>query len=492
MRILLIDIDSLRPDHLGCYGYSRSTSPNIDRVAAEGMRLNNCYASDAPCLPSRTALITCMPGIHSGVVNHGGTAAEPLRVGIERGFSSMNDRLTLFECFDRAGWHTAAITPFPARHAAWHFMAGLRESYNPGRFGSETADQINQAVLPWLRTRARKDNWFLYVNYWDAHRPYRTPESFGDPFRNDPVPAWHTEEIRRAHWQGVGLQCAHDPNDGTGVSKWPRMPGEISSSEAYKQWIDGYDTGINYADAHIGKLFEVLQDEGVWDDTAIIITADHGENQGELNYYGAHRTGDHITHRVPLIIRWLGLTSSQREWDGLCYQFDLGATLLDLRDIEKPVRWQGISFREALSGRACGGRDSLVFGQLACMAQRSARFGDWIVMRTWHDGFSLFPEVMAYNLRTDPHELHDLAPKHPDIVKEGLARLETWQQEMLRTQPGSHGFDPLETVLREGPLHASPENLRNYCKRLRETGRSQQAGLLEKLQGRPAEYVRGG
>ena len=76
MRLLFIDIDTLRPDHLGCYGYERNTSPNIDLIAEESMRFDNYYCSDAPCLPSRAALVTGQFGIHNGVVGHGGTAAD--------------------------------------------------------------------------------------------------------------------------------------------------------------------------------------------------------------------------------------------------------------------------------------------------------------------------------------------------------------------------------------------------------------------------------
>ena len=86
MRILFLDLDTLRPDHLGCYGYRRDTSPNIDRIAAGGTRFDNYYCSDAPCLPSRAALISGQFGIHSGVVGHGGTAADMRIVGAERGF----------------------------------------------------------------------------------------------------------------------------------------------------------------------------------------------------------------------------------------------------------------------------------------------------------------------------------------------------------------------------------------------------------------------
>ena len=83
MRILYIDIDSQRPDHLGCYGYHRDTSPNIDRIAREGVRYDNYYVSDAPCLPSRTALWSGRHGIHTGVINHGGVASEIKLMGIE-------------------------------------------------------------------------------------------------------------------------------------------------------------------------------------------------------------------------------------------------------------------------------------------------------------------------------------------------------------------------------------------------------------------------
>ena len=76
MRILYLDLDSLRPDHLGCYGYHRDTSPNIDRIAREGVTFTECYCSDSPCLPSRTALMSGRFGIHTGAVTHGGTAAD--------------------------------------------------------------------------------------------------------------------------------------------------------------------------------------------------------------------------------------------------------------------------------------------------------------------------------------------------------------------------------------------------------------------------------
>jgi choline-sulfatase len=84
MRVLYIDIDSLRTDHLGCYGYPRNTSPNIDRIAQRATRFTNIYITDAPCLPSRTALWSGRCGFRTGVVGHMGTAASPWSKGPAR------------------------------------------------------------------------------------------------------------------------------------------------------------------------------------------------------------------------------------------------------------------------------------------------------------------------------------------------------------------------------------------------------------------------
>src|SRR6188768_155343 len=118
MRILYIDIDTLRPDHLGCYGYHRATTPNIDAIAARGIRFDNVYASDVPCLPSRTALLTGMFGIRNGVANHGGAAAELASWGAARTFFSQMASNTFPAVLLQAGFHTASISSFPLRHGA--------------------------------------------------------------------------------------------------------------------------------------------------------------------------------------------------------------------------------------------------------------------------------------------------------------------------------------------------------------------------------------
>src|SRR5918993_4689466 len=132
MRILYLDIDSQRPDHLGCYGYHRDTSPNIDRIAADGVRFDNYYVTDAPCLPSRTAMWSGRFGIHSGVVNHGGVAADPFVEGVARDMRSLLGRTSWMSCLRRRGLRTVTISPFAERHGAWHWYANFSEIHNTG------------------------------------------------------------------------------------------------------------------------------------------------------------------------------------------------------------------------------------------------------------------------------------------------------------------------------------------------------------------------
>ena len=199
MNILYIDIDSLRRDHLGCYGYRRNTSPTIDRIASEGMRFENVYVSDVPCHPSRTALWSGRHGLVTGVVGHGGTACEPFREGAERAWAGTFYEDGWMKCLRDLGYHTATISSFGERHGCWHWYAGFNEVFNCGKRGMETAEEVVPQATVWLERRGKGGKWFLHVNLWDPHTPYRTPRSYGDPFAKEPLPAWLTAEpVERA------------------------------------------------------------------------------------------------------------------------------------------------------------------------------------------------------------------------------------------------------------------------------------------------------
>jgi arylsulfatase A-like enzyme len=478
MRVLYVDVDTLRADHLGCYGYHRRTSPNIDRIAAQGVRFDGCYASDVPCLPSRTALVTGRFGTHNGVVGHGGTAADLFLEGRGRGFSQSAARNAFPALLRKLGLRTATISSFAERHSAYHWHAGFQETATVGKRGLENADEVFALASEWLTRHGRSEDWFLHVQLWDPHTPYRAPASFAEPFAHEPLPAWLTEEVRAQHFAGCGPNSAQEAVGFTPDYPWgdyPRQPRQCDSMRAVRRMFDGYDTGVLYADLHVGRLLDELARLDVLDDAAVIVSADHGETLGELNVYGDHHTADEHTARVPMIVRWPGLWP--RAEPALCYQIDVFATLVALLGGAVPSSWDGRSFADELRAGRVTGRDQLVLTTGAWTCQRAVRFDDYLCIRTEHDGYHDFDDVMLFDLARDPHEQHDLAASEPARVRHALSVLDGWRAEVLAAN--ASGVDPLQTVLREGgPFHVRGQ-LRAYLARLRATGREGCAARLE-------------
>ncbi|KAB2688382.1 sulfatase [Brucella tritici] len=480
MNVLYIDIDSLRRDHLGCYGYHRNTSPVIDAIAREGVRFENIYVSDVPCHPSRTALWSGRHGFRTGVVGHGGTACEPFREGASRAWAGTFYEEGWMKALRDLDYHTTTISSFGERHGCWHWYAGFNEVMNCGKGGMENADEIVPLAIDWIaRNNSRK--WFLHVNLWDPHTPYRVPEEWGEPFAGEPLPDWMTEEVLARSIAGYG---PHSPQEPTGFSAdnphahYTRMPAPINSMEKASAWFNGYDAGVRYADEHIGHLIAALKQHGLYDDTIIVISADHGENLGELNVWGDHQTADEFTCNVPLIIRWPGQAPGVNH--GLHYHFDWPATLIDGLGGKVPSVWDGKSFAPAMRQGENGGRDYLVLSQGAWAVQRGVRFRhldeDWLMLRTWHDGLKDFGPVTLFNLTSDPHEQKDLSQSCPDIVAYASRLLDEWHGTMA--ERSDQDIDPLMTVLREGgPYHTLGE-LPAYLERLRATGRGKHAEAL--------------
>lgn len=486
MRILLLDLDTLRPDHLGCYGYHRNTSPNIDSIAKDSVIFNNYYCSDAPCLPSRAALMSGRFGIHTGIVNHGGVAADFRLVGESRGFTDELTSNSLPAFLRQQGFYTATISPFAERHGAWWFNAGFNEVYNTGKSGQESAEDVTPIVLKWLENNGDKDNWFLHVNYWDPHTPYRAPEEFGNPFKDEPYAPWITEEVFEEHRKNkIGPHGPQEINmfDNMSYPQHPRYKTELKTYEDVRDCFDGYDCGIRFMDSHIGQVLQIIKDKGLYDDLTIIVTSDHGEAIGEFGIYGEHATADYTTSRIPMVIKWPGGMKNHYD-NGLHYNLDLGPTLAELFNKDKKVYWDGQSYAQTIIKGDELGRDYLVLGQCAHVCQRSVRFGDYLYMRTYHDGYHLFPKEMLFNVKDDPHEQLDLATQNSELCKEGAYLLQEWHDNMMMTM--DYDVDPLWTVMKEGgPLHAKG-HLKKYAARLEETGRE---WAVDKLKAKhPREF----
>ena len=515
MRIIMFDVDTLRPDHLGCYGYGRDTSPTIDEIARRGVRFDRYYCPNAPCLPSRASLVTGQYGIRTGVVGHGGTAADIRLEGEGRGFRDTISMNGLFMQFRRVGMHTVSFSTFAERHSAWWFNSGFNECYNVGGGGIESADEVTPLVLDWLDKRGTDDNWFMHVHFWDPHTPYRAPVAFGNPFADNPLAdPWITDEVFAQHLRHVG---PHGPRE---ISMWndnadprfPRHPGKLDNLSDVKNFIDQYDCGVRFADYNIRLIMDKLRTLGVYGDnsdcdTAVIVTSDHGENLGEGGIYGEHATTDEATSRIPLIVEWPGCRAGVSVKD-FYDNTDLLPTVRELLGLKNPIpknQYDGVSFAETLRNvigtshaetshaetshaetshaeTLCNvadsgsHRDHVVLTQCAHVCQRAARFRSYLYIRTLHGGFHLLDREQLYDLAVDPHQTRNLACSRPDLCAEGARLILEWTDAQLAKS--QYPTDPMQTVLHEGgPLHCRGA-FEGYIKRLRDVGRDVDADAL--------------
>lgn len=477
MRVLFIDIDTLRADHMGCYGYNRNTTPNLDLVAQDGVIFDNYYCSDAPCLPSRAALISGQFGIHNGAVNHGGTTADRRLTGRLRDFTDVADDCNFTNLFRRAGMHTVSVSSFGERHSSYWFHAGFKEIYDVGKGGMESGEEVLPMALKWLNENADKDNWYMHVHLWDPHTPYRTPAGFESPFYGDDFTSWITPSIFEQHKNMAGPHTIQDLSMYSDSENplYPKAVGSVLEYENLRRVFDEYDNGIYYADQLLGQILNLLRDKGLYEDMAIIITSDHGENMGELGIYEEHGTADHATCHIPMIIKWPGALKNHHD-TGLHYQIDLVPTMAELLGLEASSRWDGQPYTKALMQGEDQGRDSLVISQMSHVCQRSARFGDWLYMRTYHDGFHLFDREMLYNLKEDPYETTDVKEQYPEICAQGAKIILDWHDENMLSS--EYTQDPMWVVLQEnGPYHTW-NHLESYLDRLRASGREEGAARL--------------
>jgi len=447
MRIFFFDIDCLRPDHLGCYGYDRPTSPTLDSIAREGIRFTNYYCADAPCLPSRMGLVSGRFGIHNGVVSNRPSGADfHVRTTLYRGPEPNNELLP--RQMRRHGYDTFSFSNFADRHSAPWFMSGWTEFHTINLMcGGENADMVNDVALRWLKHSAKREDYFCHINYWDAHRIYKMDASWADRFRGYPVTqVWPDEEAIQRHQAITGPFTAtgqfHDHR-----SSVPLMPGAVRSRQDFEQLITGYDAAIAYVDDHIRVILEELDRQGVLDDAIIVVTADHGDAFGEHGIYSDHVCADECINRIPLIVRWPGVTPPGHKYDALLYNVDFSATLLEMIGAPVPERYDGHSFLQNLKGRSGFTRDYLVWGHALYTVQRAVRTREHLLIRTYDDHGYCFEPVELYDIPSDPHQTRNLADARSDLVAQHDHLLTEWLQEQLVKDGAIR--DPFALVLQE-------------------------------------------
>ncbi len=484
MRILLCDVDTLRADHTGPYGYQRATTPNVDWVASGGVVLDRCYCSDSPCAPSRAALTSGQFGMTTGAIGNYGPAADI------RMFDRTRYGPFFGEHLYRHGIPTTSISAFPQRHLAYWFVGNFTEWMRPSLSDGddEDAGRVADVAIEWLRRHGRERDWFLQVHFWDPHTPYVEPGPWmeraaasGDP------PDWPDAETIAAHAEVYGPHGALDLYEGDGSWSVPpprspnpeTMPDAIRTRQDAVRLIDGYDGAVLYFDHHLGRLLGVLDELGVLDDTAIVVASDHGECLGENGCYGDHPLANEPSHHVPMVIRWPGVTpglpDDRRHVPGLVYHLDLCPTVCDLLGIPVPAGWDGRSFAPAVRGEAFDGRPYLVLSHGAYSYQRAVRTPGHLYVRTLHPGCRRIERTQLYAIESDPHMTVDLVPTDPGTAAELEGLLVDWTG--VHATLAGPVADPMEAGRYEGPVGAC--SVDRYLARLRDTGRAHLAADLE-------------
>lgn len=424
MKVLFVVIDTLRADHLGCYGYHRNTSPRLDDLAKEGVLFERAYATDVPTQPSYTAMFTGQRGIRSGVVSHSPTEDIP------------DSTPYLPHILAMAGYETAAVSTLFFMKK--YFARGFHTYVNPvahdrQRVQQVTAEEINSYALPWLKANCQKD-FFLFVHYWDPHGLYKAPQEkyqtmFYKGDKSDP--------------SNHSLDALNDQLIGPFVRQHIDNIGENITDAEYV--IAQYDGEIGYVDAKFGELLDVVKDLGMEEETLLIVTADHGESMTEHDLFFDHFGVYEPTIRVPLIVRWPHNVPAGKRIRALVQGIDIPTTILDAAGVELPETFQGRSLLPLARGETEEGYEFIFSNQGLWQAKRVISDGRWKLIKAIDNGFWPAPALELYDLENDPGELNNLAESELRKAMELELRLRRWEDAQL-----GGGLDPLRKIASMG------------------------------------------
>lgn len=390
-NVILISIDSLRADHLGCYGYDQPTSPNIDRLAATGVRFDRAYATSPWTLPSHASMFT---GLYADT--HGVYSANS---------ALKKDATTLPAVLRKAGYQTAAVVCAPLLKKRYGLHHGF-ELYDVELIGAnakkaravKVGPSVTKKALAWLDGRGEKP-FFLFLHYWDPHYDYNPPQKYVDLFDPD----YEGKEDGIGIYERTDINPSMDPRD-------------------LKHLVALFDGEIRYTDDAVGTLLAGLAERGLDRNTAVLLVADHGEEFLEHGWKGHTRTCYEELIRIPFIARVPWLEKGPAVVDDPVSLVDIFPTVLSL--LGRPR--EGLKLQGSDLGRA--------IAQGASLPQRSltaeTRQGEpvprgkgyrWSALLTKDShklhrlGRGTDVRWNLFELATDPGEQRDLANEKTEL-----------------------------------------------------------------------------
>ena len=407
-NVILITLDTLRADHVSAYGYGRSTTPNLDRLAKSGVLFENAFSNSSWTLPSHASLFTGrLPDEHKA------DWAEPLNENfptlgevlaaqgyLTGAFSANTAYVTpewgLARGFSHFGAHGSSLvsditSTVYGKKLALNVLPRLGYFDIPGR---KRAQVVNQELIDWLnKTNGRP--FFAFLNYFDLHDPYLAPDSYGKRF---------SENATRGDLINFRFQSRT-------VRRKPSLTQEEIQSE-----IDGYDGCLAYLDAQLGDLFSELARRGLDRNTLLIITSDHGEAFGNHDLFGHGNSLYVESLHVPLIAIWPDKIPSGTRVSQVVSLNDVPTTIMRLLD-ERGSSFPGIPLSRYWSENPDNQKIEPIVATLS-PGRFKGGLPDYpvskgglksLVTEQWHFILSESGRAELYAWREDPNEARNLA-----------------------------------------------------------------------------------
>lgn len=445
MNTLLVTVDALRADHLGQYGYDRDTMPVLDRISDKGTIFHNAY-SNAPytriSVPSfhtsqylAYEQIADLPTIAS-ILSEAGlkTATIGTQTGIDlvEGDFGFDENIDLgrdeYQAEANAGRETLEKITYSINRTAWKLGKSLFDPsgtvYNRGKkiwdslpfvgesfqyLGYTDAETVTDRAIDWLESN-RNDDCFLWIHYMEGHRPYGVHET--DPKYAERQP---------------------DLSEITSLMKKAGLSPEEVSEEDRRTLINLYDSDLRYCSSQMERLFDSLESLGIWEETNVLFSSDHGEEFGEHGlYFHRNLPYDELIH-VPLLI------NTSQEQPGEIHEqrelLDLAPTICSLHDIDiDNLDFQGEHLFEGTDRRVVS------IGSADPTKRR--------IIGIRSDGWKYIANdenTWLYDLSADPAEQTSIADNHSEIVNE----FEAWVPDYLVERGVERLSEPSDEVNKE-------------------------------------------
>ncbi len=400
--VVLLIVDTLRQDALGCYGREGADTTHIDALAAEGVRFDQAIATSGWTLPSVASMLTgTWPSMHKALGK------------VSRLTPISTELPVLAEIYRDAGWTTLGF----ANAAFLSPLLGLDRGFDvfdhehAYNWDIRRADATVDTALSALDERSGEDV-FLLLHLFDAHLDYDPPDGYLEPF----VGARRTPEPPVSMKECLELRLAD---------------GEAPPSAADLDYIRGvYQGEVAFVDRAVGRLIDGLRDLERWDRTSIVLTSDHGEEFWDHGgFEHGHTLYDELV-RVPLIVRTPATVSAAvREVDPLVRTIDIAPTLLALSQLESPASFLGQSLVPHLTGGPIGAVQPAFSQSTLYGAEKMAwRTDEWCLIIDQAvegpDGIEL------YDMQADPGQRRNLVAERPGVRDQLVRAFQRFTREL--------------------------------------------------------------